>query len=189
MMNHEPNVFENIRAELSDIRSWGDRAIVLGYAVLAGLCVVGFTMASDWSFEHFRSLERSYPWAVLIWTPTATALIADATRRWFPGATGSGIPQIKAAIDPDLPADHGGWFASLRLSAGKILLGTAGFAAGLSVGREGPSVQVAAGVMQQAAARKPASRTASGPCGGCAVVRGGATRRSTDSPYRILSAG
>src|SRR5450631_4876363 len=107
-MNHEPNFFENVRAELSDVRTWVDRAIVLGYAVLAGLCVVVFTMAADWAFEHFRLLERSYPWAVLIWTPAVTALIAYATRRWFPGATGSGIPQIKAAIDPALPADHWG---------------------------------------------------------------------------------
>jgi H+/Cl- antiporter ClcA len=149
-MNHEPNFFENVRAELSDVRTWVDRGVVLGYAVLAGLCVVAFTMAADWAFAHFRSLEHAYPWAILIWTPVVTALIAYATRRWFPGATGSGIPQIKAAIDPDLPADHWGWFASLRLSAGKILLGTAGFAAGLSIGREGPSVQVAAGVMQHA---------------------------------------
>ena len=149
-MNHEPNFFENVRAELSDVRTWVDRGVVLGYAVLAGLCVVAFTIAADWAFTHFRSLEHAYPWAVLIWTPAVTALIACATRRWFPGATGSGIPQIKAAIDPDLPADHWGWFASLRLSVGKILLGTAGFAAGLSIGREGPSVQVAAGVMQHA---------------------------------------
>lgn len=149
-MNHEPNFFENVRAELSDVRTWVDRGVVLGYAVLAGLCVVAFTIAADWAFAHFRSLEHAHPWSVLIWTPAVTALIAYATRRWFPGATGSGIPQIKAAIDPDLPADHWGWFASLRLSVGKILLGTAGFAAGLSIGREGPSVQVAAGVMQHA---------------------------------------
>jgi len=149
-MNHEPNFFENIRAELSDFRVWVDRAIVLGYSVLAGLCVVGFTIAADWAFGHFRSLEHAFPWALLIWTPALTALIAYATRRWFPGAAGSGIPQIKAAIDPDLPTGRWGLFASLRLSAGKILLGTAGFAAGLSIGREGPSVQVAAGVMQHA---------------------------------------
>ena len=146
----EPNVFENVRAELADVRLWKDRAVVLGYAVLAGLCVVAFTIAADWAFAWFRSLERAYSWAVLIWTPALTALITYGTRRWFPRATGSGIPQVKAAIDPELPSDRAGWFASLRLSAGKMLLGTAGFAAGLSIGREGPSVQVAAGVMQHA---------------------------------------
>ena len=117
-MNHEPNFFENVRAELSDLRTWVDRCIVLGYAVLAGLCVVAFTVAADWAFAHFRTLEHSYPWAILVWTPAVTASIVWATRRWFPGATGSGIPQIKAAIDPELPADRWGWFASLKLSAG-----------------------------------------------------------------------
>lgn len=38
----------------------------------------------------------------------------------------------------------------MRLTLAKIVLGAAGFAAGLSLGREGPSVQVAAGVMQHA---------------------------------------
>ncbi|MDP9045434.1 MAG: chloride channel protein [Pseudomonadota bacterium] len=150
MTHREPNVFENIRAELSDIRVWIDRAVVLGYAVLAGLFVVAFTVAADWTFGLFRTLERAHPWALLIWTPALTALIVWATRRWVPLAAGSGIPQVKAAIDPELSADRWGGFASLRLSAGKMLLGTAGFAAGLSVGREGPSVQIAAGVMQHA---------------------------------------
>lgn len=150
MTNHEPNFFENVRAELSDIRIWVDRGIVLGYAILAGLCVVAFTIAADWAFGHFRSLEKAFPWALLVWTPALTVLIAYATRRWFPLAAGSGIPQVKAAIDPELPPDRWTLFASLPLSAAKMLLGTAGFAAGLSIGREGPSVQVAAGVMQHA---------------------------------------
>ena len=149
-MNHEPDFFQNVRDELSDVRTWVDRAIVLGYAVLAGLCVVGFTMAADWAFDKFRELERGTPWALLVWVPAVTAGIVYCTRRWFPGAAGSGIPQVKAAIAPELPAGRWGLFASLWLSAGKILLGTAGFAAGLSIGREGPSVQVAAGVMQHA---------------------------------------
>ncbi|MGJ7519519.1 chloride channel protein [Variovorax sp. LT1P1] len=149
-MNREPDFFQNLRAELSSVRLWVDRAIVLGYAVAAGLFVVGFTMASEWAFSVFQSLHGSHPWAVLIWTPALTATIVWATRRWFPGAAGSGIPQIKAALDPDLPPEKRGLFASLRLTVAKIGLGAAGFLAGLSIGREGPSVQVAAGVMQHA---------------------------------------
>ncbi|MDB5849954.1 MAG: chloride channel protein [Rhodoferax sp.] len=149
-MHHEPNFVENLRAELSGWRTWLDRAIVLGYAVAAGLCVVVFTMAAEWAFGLFSQLERSHPWAVLVWTPALTAGIVWATRRWFPGASGSGIPQIKAALHPAMPAERRGMFASLRLTVAKIALGVVGFAAGLSVGREGPSVQVAAGVMQHA---------------------------------------
>lgn len=150
VMQHEPNFLENLRAEVKGIRVWIDRAIVLGYAVAAGLFVVGFTMLSEWTFGLFQSLHGKHPWAVLIWTPALTAAIVWATRRWFPGAAGSGIPQIKAAIDPELPPGQRGLFASLRLTFAKIGLGAAGFLAGLSIGREGPSVQVAAGVMQHA---------------------------------------
>ena len=149
-MNREPDFLENLRAEFSGWRTWIDRAIVLSYAVAAGIFVVGFTIAADWAFAQFRSLHGAYPWAVLLWTPAVTAAIVWATRRFYPGAAGSGIPQIKAALHPALPPERRGLFASLRLTVAKIVLGVGGFAAGLSVGREGPSVQVAAGVMQHA---------------------------------------
>jgi len=149
-MNHEPNFFENLRSELSSWRLWIDRAIVLGYAVLSGLFVVGFTMAADRAFELFEHIRHGHAWFILLWTPALTAGIAWITRRWFPGASGSGIPQVKAALDPALPPERRGRFVSLRLTVAKMALGTAGFAAGLSIGREGPSVQVAAGVMQHA---------------------------------------
>ena len=149
-VNHEPNILENLRAEISDWRVWLDRAIVLGYAVTAGLCVVGFTIAAEWSFRLFERLNHAVPLALLLWIPAATASIVWATRRWFAGAAGSGIPQIKASLDPSVPLEQLGLFASVRLTVAKIVLGVAGFAAGLSIGREGPSVQVAAGVMQHA---------------------------------------
>jgi len=149
-MNHEPNFLENLRAEFSGWRTWIDRAVVLAYAVASGLFVVGFTVAADWAFGMFRMLYNAHGWAVLLWTPALTALIAWATRRWFPGASGSGIPQVKAALHPAVPPERRRVFASLRLTVAKIALGVGGFAAGLSVGREGPSVQVAAGVMQHA---------------------------------------
>jgi H+/Cl- antiporter ClcA len=149
-MNREPDFLEHLRAELSGGRVWIDRAVVLCYATAAGLLVVGFTLISDWVFGHFQRLYGRWPWAVLLTTPLITAGIVWLTRRYFPGAAGSGIPQVKAALHPDLPHDQRFFFASLRLTLAKIGLGAAGFAAGLSIGREGPSVQVAAGVMQHA---------------------------------------
>ena len=149
-MNREPDFLEHLRAELSSGRIWLDRAIVLGYAIAAGLFVVAFTLASDWVFGGFQRFYRAWPWAVLLTTPMITAGIVWFTLRFFPGASGSGIPQIKAALHPALPDERRFIFASLRLTVAKIGLGVAGFAAGLSVGREGPSVQVAAGVMQHA---------------------------------------
>jgi len=150
MKHSEPDFLHHLRAELSNGRTWFDRAVVLGYAVAAGLSVVAFTLASDAVSGLFLQYHRGWPWAVLLTTPLLTAGIVWLTIRWFPGASGSGIPQIKAALDPALPEERRALFASLRLTVAKIGLGVAGFAAGLSIGREGPSVQVAAGVMQDA---------------------------------------
>jgi H+/Cl- antiporter ClcA len=149
-MNAEPNFFHHLRAEFSGGRRWLDRVIVLSYAIAAGLAVVGITIASDWAFGAFHWLYDRAPWAVLATTPLITAGIVWSTRRFFAGASGSGIPQVKAALHPALPADRRHVFASLRLSAAKLALTVIGFTAGLSIGREGPSVQVAAGVMQHA---------------------------------------
>lgn len=149
-MNREPDFFQQLHAELSNGRVWLDRAIVLGFAIAAGLFVVGFTLASDWVFAQFLRFYGRWPWAVLVTTPLITAGIVWCTLRFFPTAAGSGIPQIKAALSPELPPDRRSMFASLKLTVAKIGLGVAGFAAGLSIGREGPSVQVAAGVMHHA---------------------------------------
>ena len=149
-MSHEPDFFQHLRAELSGGRVWLDRAIVLGYAVLAGLFVVVFTIAAEHAFTLFRRLFEWQGWLVLLWTPALTAGIVWATRRYFPAASGSGIPQVKAALHGALPPKRSGVFVSLRLTLAKMVLGAAGFLAGLSVGREGPSVQIAAGVMQHA---------------------------------------
>lgn len=154
MKEHEherdPDVLANLQSELSDLRAWVDRGVVLGYAVLAGLAVVGFTLLSEWAFEWFQHGYAEQPWLVLLWTPALTAAIVWMTRRWVPGAAGSGIPQVMAALSPTLPADMRHRFVSLRLSLGKALLGSLGLLAGLSLGREGPSVQVAAGVLHNA---------------------------------------
>ena len=149
-MNQEPDFLQNLRTELSNGRRWLDRGIVLAYAALAGLLVVAFTVLSDWTFGLFEQLYGMNRWVVLVWTPALTAAIVWVTRRHFPGAGGSGIPQVMAALDPGLPPGAETRFVSLRLTLAKIGLAATGLLAGLSIGREGPSVQVAAGVMQHA---------------------------------------
>jgi H+/Cl- antiporter ClcA len=139
-----------MQEEFSNGRMWLDRAVVLVYAVLAGLSVVAFTLLSEAAFAHFQTLQQHWPWLVLLWTPAWTVAIVWLTRRWFASAAGSGIPQVMAALDPGLPAQQRQHFTSLRLSLAKIVLAAAGLLAGLSIGREGPSVQVAAGIMQHA---------------------------------------
>ncbi|GAB2490667.1 hypothetical protein GCM10027082_47130 [Comamonas humi] len=150
-MHQEPDFLHNLHQELRDGRRWLDRTIVLAYAAAAGLCVVVFTLMADAGFELFRHLYHwQGGWAVLLWMPALSAAIVWLTRRWVPGAAGSGIPQVMATLDPAVGEAQRGRLVSLLLSFSKMVLASAGFAAGLSIGREGPSVQVAAGVMHSA---------------------------------------
>lgn len=146
----EPDFIGNLQHELRDARAWFDRAMVLSYAVSAGLSVVAFTLLAEWCFEHFARLYGDWPWLVLLWTPALTVAIVWMTRRFTPGAAGSGIPQVMTALNPSLPPLARRHFVSLRLSVAKVLLSSLGLLGGLSLGREGPSVQVAAGVMHNA---------------------------------------
>lgn len=148
--HQEPDLLQNLRRELKSGRLWLERAVVLTYAVGAGLCVVGFTLVCNWAAAQFNLLDGMSRWTPLVWTPAWTAAIVWATRRFAPGASGSGIPQVMAALEPTLTDRERFSLVSLRLSVMKIVLATAGVLAGLSIGREGPSVQVAAGVMQHA---------------------------------------
>src|SRR6202007_2171427 len=60
--------------------------------------------------------------------------------RYFPDARGSGVPQTKAA----LYAREG--FISLRTVVGKFFCTSGTLASGVQLGREGPAVQVGAGI-------------------------------------------
>lgn len=149
----EPDFWRNLGRELQSSRQWADRAVVLGFAVATGLVVVGFTLlaeAASHAFEGLRRLHPLAPWLALVWTPALTVAIVWWTRRYAPGALGSGIPQVVRALDDDLQPSQRAWLVSLRLALSKVGLVSGGLLAGLSIGREGPTVQVGAGVMVHA---------------------------------------
>ena len=155
-MKHGHDWRQRARVELSDRTLWMGRVVVVTLALVAGLSVVGFTWLCEQAFAAFEHLYRLAWWSPLLWTPACTAMVVWLTRRYAPGAAGSGIPQVMAALEPALPPEKRGLFVSLRLSVAKVLLTAGGLLGGLSLGREGPSVQIAAGVMLQARRLLPA---------------------------------
>ena len=149
-MKVEPRLAAAMRREFADWRVWLARALVIAFAGAAGLTVVGFTWITEIALEQFAAIQSLGWWIPLFWTPLCTGGIVWLTRRYFPGAAGSGIPQVMATLDPAVDAGQRGLYVSIRLAIAKVALTTWGLLAGLSLGREGPSVQVAAGVMHGA---------------------------------------
>ncbi len=63
--------------------------------------------------------------------------------RVFPGTQGTGIPQAMAALVMGERRERGE-VLSWRIALGKLLLLTLGLFSGATIGREGPTVHVAA---------------------------------------------
>ena len=156
LRNIEPEFWHNLQRELAAGRLWLDRATVLVYAALTGLLVVGFTLLAEAASDGFELLRGvggvgSYgPYLALVWTPALTVAVLWWTRRFVPGALGSGVPQVVRALDDEVSPSQQSWLVSLKLSLHKVGLVSGGLLAGLSIGREGPTVQIGAGVMVHA---------------------------------------
>ena len=107
--------------------------------VLTGAVVVAFILLTE------RLGMRLYPVDGAAWRRVAipiggSLLMGFLLYRFFPGARGSGVPQTKAALF----ARDGN--ISLRTVLGKFFCTSTTLACGIPLGREGPSVQVGAGI-------------------------------------------
>jgi H+/Cl- antiporter ClcA len=115
-------------------------------AVVLGLVALAFARGGDFAREGFARIAAAAPFSPLVLTPATFALIVWLTRRYFPEARGSGIPQVRAAARaPDAPESLR--LVGLRAAAAKIMLTLGILFAGGSAGREGPTVQLSAAVM------------------------------------------
>lgn len=130
-------------------RHWKMRLVLWGGAIAVGVVSVAFAWAANRAQDAFGHILFN-PWLALALTPAGFMLCAFAARTVFAGSQGSGIPQAIAARHLRDDADRSR-LLSLKLAFGKVALTVVGLLSGASIGREGPTVQVGASIMLQAA--------------------------------------
>lgn len=112
-------------------------------AAAAGGGALWFIYAERWSLRFGTWLYDESPAARALLLGAGMVVIMRLRDRLFPGTEGTGIPQAIVALKLG-PGPHRERVLSLRILIGKILLLTLALFAGATVGREGPSVHVAA---------------------------------------------
>ncbi|HMW02540.1 MAG TPA: chloride channel protein [Acidobacteriota bacterium] len=170
---HRANV-AGLRIFLKLIPEEGQRvfALTIFVGAICGIAAVAFHLAIHFAETHLIDRAQAaagYSW---IWwvalLPTLGGLVCGVLLEFVvPDARGSGIPQVKVAYvvhDGRLP---------LRTVIGKFLIGTLQIGSGASLGREGPTVQICAGIaslLGQAAALSRQNLTRLLPVGAAAGV-------------------
>ncbi|MBL6735936.1 MAG: chloride channel protein [Burkholderiales bacterium] len=104
-------------------------------------------MSAEYANSLHQAVVEFSPLLPFIVGPAGLALVVWLTRKFFPGSQGSGIPQTIAAINTE-NEERRGHYLSIRLALGKFMLTVIGLFSGASVGREGPTVQIGASIMQ-----------------------------------------
>lgn len=131
---------------LFSLRHWRIRLVFWLGALLLGAVAAGFALAANYADRSFHRLVDIAPYAALLLPPLGLVAVAWITRRYFPEAGGSGIPQAIAALSIKHEQQRNR-ILSPRVAAGKILLTIIGLGCGASIGREGPTVHIGAAIM------------------------------------------
>jgi chloride channel protein, CIC family len=132
-----PNVNGPLQLRLREHHLFLAVSVVIG--ILAGLAAVLFSLAID-RVDHLLfgfdpSAVRTFLVPLLVSVASGVLLMTV-----FPGVRGSGVPQTKAAFHLN------GGAIPARVPLGKFIMGVLCIGSGHSMGREGPSVQIGAGL-------------------------------------------
>jgi chloride channel protein, CIC family len=113
--------------------------LTLVIGALVGLVVVAFILLTERSGAGLYPVGGSH-WRRLLVPIVGSLAMGYLLFRFFPDARGSGVPQTKAALFA-----RGGRI-SFATVFGKFFCTSATLASGIPLGREGPAVQVGAGI-------------------------------------------
>jgi H+/Cl- antiporter ClcA len=125
---------------------WKRRLLFAVGATIVALAALFLAWVSFKATDIIVAFVRGRLWVIFLISPLGLAFCAFLTRTVFPGSQGSGIPQAMASLHMDDPRQVN-TVLSLRIMVGKVLLMILGYLSGATIGREGPTVQVGASIM------------------------------------------
>jgi len=127
-------------------KDWKANLVFMLGGAVVGLVAVFMAVTSEWANETFFHMVEKNSYLPFIVAPSGLVLIVFLTRKFFPGAEGSGIPQVVATLELGHEKERSA-LLTLRIAFGKVFLCILGLLSGASIGREGPTVHVGAAIM------------------------------------------
>ena len=132
------HVIKFIRRVIHGKSLW--QALLIG--VITGFLIVAFNSSISWTFNHIQNFTLHNPqriWILPLITTLGGLISGLLVFKFAPETRGSGIPYVKLCL-----ANYGK-LTRIRSIFVKFFAGLAAIGSGLSLGREGPSVQLGAG--------------------------------------------
>lgn len=126
---------------------WKHRLVFWLGAILIGALIAVMTLLSEWAGDVFRTTSIDFAWFKFVAPPLGIAITAWLTVRFFPGSQGSGIPQVKTALEIPYTLSERAKLVSFRIAIGKMFLPILGLLSGGSVGFGGPATHLGASLM------------------------------------------
>lgn len=120
-------------------------------SVLVGLVAVGYAKLFSLAEHLSKELYAVAAWSVFVVLPLSMVAAWWLVRRFAPGARGSGIPQVLAALELDRATEDVKVprLLSLRIVLVKIASSMLAVFGGAAIGREGPTIQIAAAIFRR----------------------------------------
>lgn len=120
-------------------------------ALVTGCVAVLYARLFAWAEEDTRLLYDKAAWSFFIITPVAFVVAWWIAQRYAPYSRGSGIPQVSAAIELSSPRSNAmvGKLLSFRIVLVKVISSILMVFGGGVIGREGPTIQIAASIFKK----------------------------------------
>lgn len=122
------------------------QASLLLVAVVAGICAYLYAELISLAQSFYYFLFQGHPYLLFLACPGLFLAATWLVVKFAPEAKGSGIPQVLQAIEENPDPKPGAVvtpLVSIKTAAFKVLSSVVGILGGASIGREGPTVQVA----------------------------------------------